>query len=165
MKYLRNIILCLILSGCAGLQPVNNADLTFNRVVDAPGFTKDQIYDFTKMWVAENFKSAKAVIEYEDKATGAIIGNGSISYPCQGVNCIAKESWKVHFTMRVDIKDDKFRLSFSNLGLWSPGTYGRVGQETPIYMQSDLDAVKPKLLSFGDQILASFSKNKSAAQW
>ena len=61
--------------GCAGMQPVTEADRTFERIVPAPGHNKDEIYDSVKMWIAENFRSAKAVIEYDNKQAGTIIGN------------------------------------------------------------------------------------------
>jgi len=53
--------------GCAGLQPIADADRTFERIVEAPGYSKKQIFNGTKIWIAENFRSAKAVLEYENK--------------------------------------------------------------------------------------------------
>jgi len=164
------IMIVVFLTGCAGLQPIADADRTFERIVEAPGYSKEQIFNGTKIWIAENFKSAKAVLEYENKDAGTIIGNGIISYPCSGLDCIAKADWKVPFTMRVDIKDQKFRLTFSNLHLSWPPSYNRTfgaqaGHDGPISTQSDLDAVKPELLKFGDQILASLGKEKSKKDW
>lgn len=160
----------LFLTGCAGLQPITDADRTFERVVEAPGCSKEQIFNGTKIWIAENFKSAKAVLEYENKDMGTIIGNGIIPYPCSGLDCIAKADWMVHFTMRVDIKDQKFRLTFSNLHLSWPPSYNRTfgaqpGHDGPISTQGDLDAVRPKLLRFGDQILSSLGKDKRKSDW
>jgi hypothetical protein len=160
----------LFLTGCAGIQPVTDADRTFEKVFEAPGYSKEQIFNGTKIWIAENFKSAKAVLEYENKDSGTIIGNGIIPYPCSGLECVAKGDWKVPFTMRVDIKDQKFRLTFSNLHLSWPPSYDRTfgaqrGYDGPISIQSDLDAVRPELLKFGNQILASFGKEKSKSDW
>ena len=173
MKFWMKLILIMIVvsfTGCAGLQPIADADRTFERIVEAPSYSKEQIFNGTKIWIAENFKSAKAVLEYENKDAGTIIGNGIISYPCRGLDCIAKARWKVPFTMRVDIKDQKFRLTFSNLHLSWPPSYNRTfgaqaGHDGPISTQSDLDAVKPELLKFGDQILASLGKEKSKKDW
>ena len=165
-----SVIIFVFLAGCAGLQPVSDADRTFERVVEAPGYSKEQIFDGTKIWIAENFKSAKAVLEYENKDSGTIIGNGIISYPCSGIDCIAKGDWKVPFTMRVDIKDYKFRLTFSNLHLSWPPSYNRTfgaqsGHDGPISTQGDLDAVRPVLLKFGDEILASLGIEKGKKDW
>ena len=173
MRCWMKLIFCMIslfLAGCAGLQPVADADRTFERVVEAPGYSKEQIFNGTKIWIAENFKSAKAVLEYENKDAGTLIGNGIISYPCSGLECIAKADWRVPFTMRVDIKDQKFRLTFSNLHLSWPASYNRTygaqpGHDGPIRNQSDLDAVRPVLLKFGDQLLTSFGKDKGKSNW
>lgn len=144
----------LFLAGCAGLQPITDADLTFERIVEAPGYSKEQIFNGTKIWIAENFRSAKAVLEYESKDTGTLIGNGTIPYQCSGsgLECMAWAGVEVRFTMRVDIKDQKFRLTFSNL----PIRYRT---------QSDIDMVRSKLLKFGDQLLSSFGKDKGKSDW
>ncbi|MBD1584926.1 DUF4468 domain-containing protein [Pseudoalteromonas sp. S16_S37] len=90
---LRNLIATIViilgLGGCASTQPVTEADRTFEKVVDAPSYSKDQIYTSTKIWIAENFKSAKSVIELDSKEDGIIIGNGIIQYPCSGMECLA----------------------------------------------------------------------------
>ena len=160
MRYWINLILVmsfLFLSSCAGLQQVTNEDRTFERVFEAPGYSKEQIFNGTKIWIAENFKSSKAVLEYENKETGTIIGNGIIPYPCKGLECIGKAEWKVPFTMRVDIKDEKFRLTFSNLHLSWPPSYNRTygaqpGHDGPVGTKGDLDKIKPELLYFGNQL-------------
>jgi len=79
------LILLIILVGCAGMQQAPASELEFQRIVEMPGFSKDKIYNATKIWIAENFGSAKAVIEHDDKEGGTLIGNGNIQYPCRGV--------------------------------------------------------------------------------
>jgi len=172
MKF-RNLIaifgVALVLGGCAGMQPVAEADRTFERVVEAPNHTKDQIYTSTKIWIAENFKSAKSVIELDSKEDGIIIGNGIIQYPCSGIDCLAKSDWKVPFTMRVDMKDQKFKISFSNIKLSWPASYSSgissPAYDGPVNSQGDMDAIKPALLKFGDEILASINSSKSKSDW
>ena len=173
MKCLMKLVLAitiLFFAVCAGAEPLTDADRTFERIVETPGYSKEQIFNVTKIWIAENFRSAKAVLEYENKDAGTLIGNGIISYPCSGLECIAKADWKVPFTMRVDIKDQKFRLTFSNLNLSWPPSYNRTygaqpGHDAPIVNKSDLDTVRPVLLKFGDQLLASFGKEKGKSNW
>jgi hypothetical protein len=130
---------------------------------------KDKIYRQTKIWIAENFRSAKAVTEYDDKEQGTIIGNGNIKYPCAGLDCVAKHDWSVHFTMRVDTKDEKFRLTFSNLRISWPPRVDSLGYhsayEGPINLMSNLNVIKPKLLEFGDQIASSITGSKGKETW
>jgi hypothetical protein len=163
-------VIPLLLVGCAGMQPIANADRSFERIVEAPGYSKEQIFNGTKIWIADNFTSAKAVLEYENKEDGTLIGNGVIPYPCSGIDCVAKADWKVPFTMRVDIKDQKYRLTFNSLRIsWPPSynnTFGaQPGHEGPIATQGDLDSVKPVLLKLGDQLLASLDNDKAKSNW
>ena len=161
-KLLRGILMvCLMVGfmvGCAGMQPATETRI--EKVIQVQGHKKDFIYDSVRMWIAEYFKSAKRVIEYEDKKTGTIIGNGTIKYPCQGIECMAEgvQNWITLFTMRVDVKDDKFRITFMNLN-YSSGSW-----ERPI-TKSALAAIKPKLLSFGDEIKLYVEQNSSKKDW
>ncbi|MNY79726.1 hypothetical protein D3C86_2204890 [compost metagenome] len=63
--------------------------------------------------------------------------------------------------MKVETKDGKFKTDFKNLLLDIPAVVNQFGSypamETPIQTQGDLDAVKPKLLEFGNQIKSSLT--------
>jgi len=163
------ILFLVALIGCAGLQPVKQEDLTIQQVVEVPGFTKYQIYDYCKIWVAENFRSAKAVIEHDDRENCCLIGNGIVKYPCHGLECIAKHDWEVHFTMRIDTKDGKFRQTFSNLQLSWPARVDSLGYHPahrgPIATQGDLAKVKPALLEMTNQIKFAIGTEKKEADW
>jgi len=144
-------------------------DRTIEQVFEAPGYSKEQIFSSTKIWIAENFRSSKSVLEYENKDSGTIIGNGIIPYPCSGLGCMVQGDWKVPFTMRVDIKDQKFRLTFTNLRLSWPADNSKYGVRTaydgPIGRQGAFDAISPVLLKFGDDIIASFGKDTIKSDW
>lgn len=163
-------IVMLGLIGCASIQPVAETDQTFNKVFEVPGFSKDRIFDGTKIWIAENFRSAKAVLEYENKEAGTIIGNGVTQLPCTGLACVSSSDRKIHFTMRVDIKENKFKTTFTNLQLSRPPSYdpllgARKGYKGPIHTQGDMDKVKPILLQYGDGILTSLNKEVEKSDW
>ncbi len=137
-------------------------DGTIKKIFDAPGYSQEQIFDGAKIWISENFRSAKAVIEYENKETGTIIGNGNIQFPCQGWKCMGTSGWKVSFTMRTDIKNQRFRLTFTNLRVFGTdrGLY-----DGPIGRESSFNDVKDKLSNFGNQMLESFKKEKNKDNW
>ena len=170
MKKASLVVLLLVVMGCAGLQPpiVTAEDIV--TIVSAPNYSKDQIFSGTKVWIAENFRSAKSVIEHEDKESGVIIGNGAIPYPCYGggMECMAKSTWRMPFTMRVDIKDQRFRLTFTNVRWTVPPTYGQFAMpavDMPLRFQNEWDLVRPKLLTFGDQILGSLQRSVAKDDW
>jgi hypothetical protein len=168
--YLSLVLVLLTLSGCASMHRVAETDRSFERIVEVAGYSKDQIYSSSKMWVAGNFKSAKSVMEYDNKEEGVIIGNGVIAYPCSGgLSCMGTANWKVPFTMRIDIKDQKFRITFSNIKLFWPPSYTAgvydAGYDGPVKTQRAMNAIKPALLRFGDEIVASMNNNKSKSDW
>jgi hypothetical protein len=134
----------------------------FEKIFEAPGNSKDQIFDGSKVWIAEKFRSAKAVLEYENKEAGTIIGNGMIPYPCSGWKCMGASGWKVMFTMRVDIKDQRFRLTFSNFRVLGsvPGPNGE-----PIGTESSYNNVMNVLIAYGDEMLSSFARDKKKDDW
>lgn len=157
------------LTGCAMSpveMPVNQSDLVFSQVYEAPGIAKEAIYEGSLKWMAENFKSAKSVIEYQNSGDGTVIGNGTINYPCDGFDCVAKASWRVKFTMKIETKDGRFKTDFKNLLIDMPATTSAFGSypdmEVPIRLQGDLNAVKPQLLKIGKEIAASLSTKSTS---
>jgi hypothetical protein len=162
---MRYLLLVLLFVG-AGCTKIVETDRTFDGVFEVPSTPKDKIYSSTKIWIAETFRSAKAVIEYDNKEEGTLIGNGVIKYPCSGLDAMVKGDWSASFTMRVDVKDNKFKITFTNIGLsWPPSynkTYGaQPGHDGPVANKSDLDKIRPKLLAFGNELVIAIQKGGS----
>ena len=72
------------LYGCATTpqQPVEQ--VKFEKIYPMGELKQAQVYDGARQWFATAFRSANAVIQYEDKATGSIIGKGNMQYRCAG---------------------------------------------------------------------------------
>jgi len=162
MKFFVEIIFALItgllFTSCADMQAAPPSSLTFDSVYTAPGIKKDSLYDGVKTWIAETFKSSKSVIELDDKANGNIIGNGVLDDITCGQTCMGKPH-DVSFTMKVDIKDEKFRLSFSNIVDWA----GTTNEGVPWI--SDINGIRSELLAFGPSIDSSLSQQKAKSNW
>jgi hypothetical protein len=172
LKSLLALIVCFAASQSAiAGESFSASDQSFEKVYEARALTKDQIFSASKIWVAENFKSAKAVVEYESKDEGTLIGNGLIKFPCKGVfDCLGKADWKVRFTMRVDMKDGKFRLTFPNIGLvWPAAVYNRVvtpaNDGGPVYSQKDRDKIQAALLLFGPEMQIAMANAPGNDDW
>ena len=170
MKKLLSVffMMLILLFGCAGMQSVSEGPI--EKIVSVRGFSKNQIFDRTKIYIAENFRSTKAVLEYENKETGTIIGNGKIKYPATGFGATALKDWTVNFTMRVDIKDGRFRCTFSNLRLLSPESYDRISGVKPrgereIKTEAEYDEIKAELLKIPDKIKAYVIGSKQTDNW
>jgi hypothetical protein len=65
--------------------------------------------------MAESFSSSKEVIELKDKEHGTIVGNGAFNLNI-GMSFMPTNV-PVTFKVRIDIKDNKYRMTFSNVGM------------------------------------------------
>lgn len=152
-------------------QPLNEEERKVAEVFEAEGYSADQIFQGIRMWIAESFESADAVIEYENREEGIVIGNGTMAYPCEGgFTCrIRASSWKVKFTMRAEARDGRFRLTFSNVMLAYP-TYRNMGvsmaaYDEPVKDRTDMENIREKLLELGPSIASSLQASASSEDW
>ena len=112
MKRIVMIMLIVLLAGCGGYaRTVTPAQMETQKVFEVPGLGKDEIFEQSKIWIAKTFKSSKAVIEYENKERGVIIGNGAVT--CHANAGLAE--FYVLFTMEEEIKDGKIRIKTYNI--------------------------------------------------
>ena len=108
-KVILGVFVVLLFGGCATMGPV--ADTSVVKIVEFDK-AKDQAFDLSMRWLAETFKSAKSVIEYSDKAVGTINGKGIVSVPGElGIPV------DVSFSLIVDVKDGKARLTFKAISV------------------------------------------------
>ncbi|EPX2313329.1 DUF4468 domain-containing protein [Acinetobacter baumannii] len=109
------------LAGCATTPQQPSEPVKFEKVYQIDGLNQAQIYDGARQWFAVAFASANAVIQYDDKASGTIIGKGNMRYPCSGMECLAMTgNERVDFTVRVDTKDGKMRVGYDGLTYSAP---------------------------------------------
>lgn len=104
------------------------------------GIDKQKIYIASKMWIANRFRSAQDVIQFDDKGEGTIIAKGLADFPCSGLWCIAMSDYWLRFTIRIDTKDGKFKTLYSDLiqeqkPSASMGQYAVRMPPTPIYVE------------------------------
>ncbi len=170
MKKLFTVISVIIaLMGCTSTHPVKQEDKSFDKVVEVSGFTKDQIYVASKLWLAQQFATTKDIIEIDNQEVGILLSNGSTTYPCDKTVCIATASWRVKFAMRIDMKDDKFKMSFSNINLTWPTSYSNnlrlPAHDAPVSAQDDMDKIKPQLLALSNELQAAILQSKIDSKW
>lgn len=126
VKLLMAGVLAVGLVGCA-TTPIQTEPTKFEKVYEVPGLNQAKIYDGARQWFAVSFRSANAVIQYEDKSVGTIIGKGSMSYPCSGaMDCMAFAKSRVEFTTRIDTKDGKLRVAYEDLVHKEDASYSAV---------------------------------------
>jgi hypothetical protein len=69
--------------------------------------SKKDIFDNSILWIAESFKSSKAVIDLKDLEKGIIIGNGVVDIE---IGWLVKTPAKFNF--KIDIKEKKISVYF-----------------------------------------------------
>ena len=109
MKKIIVILACLATLGCVKKVPFPKTV----QYVDVPEMRQKELHEAAKRLVATNFVSAKRVIEYDNVEEGTLIGNSMIRR--------VRGDWNISFTMRVDSKDDKYRVSYYNVCWYAMG--------------------------------------------
>lgn len=155
---MQRIILLLItisvsvLSGCvANSQGVDLNLLSKDQVQPVSDVKKELIYERVKQWIAVNFKSAKAVIEYANKKQGTIIGNTIISTVCPTSAFATITDCKYYVSMRIDIKDNKLKIKFFNMSL--SAYIGTEKHQNSNVTQEKFDSLKLKLQKFKKSLI------------
>ena len=115
--------------GCASYDTYNKAlppeELKVQRIIEV-NKPKDELYKLSNEWLAKTFKSSKAVIQYQDKEEGVIVGKGFTSVMYLG----PLDTW---FTMTIEIKENRMRITFDDLYITSSSATMRI--ETEYQMQ------------------------------
>jgi hypothetical protein len=149
MRIFNLLLICALslvfLNGCVTAPPVaDQSDYAgFDYVTNIDGMKKDAIYEGVELWIAENFKPAKHVIDLENKEQGIIVCNGVISNIILDMGSV-KMPLEASFKMKVEVKDGKMRLSFSAYQV-------TMRQNTSLY-KMEADQIKTKLSKFGEEI-------------
>jgi hypothetical protein len=107
MKNIALLLLAiLIFSGCQTTsQSIPNQ--TNHIVISVEGKSSEEIYTKLRQWFSQSFVSGEAVIDYEDKKEGTIIGN---AYGTYGSDFIGIIEYYMKYQIRVDVKDGRFRV-------------------------------------------------------
>lgn len=161
----------LALGGCVAMPtPTDKPMENVVEIVDIQGQKKDQLFEASKVWIAKSFKSANNVIQYQDRATGTIIGKGNIQFPCEGfIDCGAFGNDKVNFTIQIDTKDDKARVSIYDITAtnltYVQGGVNNLGRERPILILEHQQRIQAKLKGLIQQYRSEVVYQKSTSDW
>lgn len=161
-----------VLSGCVSEMTQTQQPIPeISQVVEVPNKSKDQIFEDSKVWFAQSFKSSNNVIQYADKGTGSIIGKGNIQYPCDGfIDCGAFGNDKVNFTIKIDTKENKARVTISDVTR-TPLTYvkggynGNIGKDVPILIVQHQQKITVKLNDVIEQYKKAITSKVSNDNW
>ena len=89
-----------------------NENLTYQEVIQTPGKTKQQLYVALNYWATSTFKD-KQNITLNDKDAGCIIITSTMKNIAEHTGTLNKYSISITPVIRLDIKDDKVRVTFT----------------------------------------------------
>lgn len=93
-----------------------DALITYSEVVEVPSMKKDQLYANARLWFVNSFKSAKDVLQVQDKETGELVGKGWFE---EQITIKMMGSWKYmaqyYFKMSVFVKDGKYKYTITDI--------------------------------------------------
>jgi hypothetical protein len=118
-------------------QPVESKTIAYVEVVTADGLTKDQLYSTALAWFGETFRSAKNVIEVQDREAGRIIAKPLFPYEPTIFMAVARIRGVVRYSVTVEVKDGRYRYTIDGFvhegsrgeNGWSPLSFGLLTTE------------------------------------
>jgi|ERR1035437_1440900 hypothetical protein len=101
------------------ILPLKNGNIIYEKIV-SDSLSKKENYDNSKRAFVNIFKSAKDVIQMDDKENGEIIGKGITTYNWRisfedKQHPIDSFSQAIKFTIDVTSKDNKYRVKISDI--------------------------------------------------
>lgn len=102
----------------AGTMPFNDAgEVVFTKVVQADGFSADDLYTATRIYITEAFKSANDVIQLDDKDNKTLIAKGWREQKAQSgfMNAFAGAPYQVYFTIKIQCRDNRYKIDVYQL--------------------------------------------------
>jgi len=97
--------------------------LVYSQIVDVPNMPKDQLYDRIKQWLASAFKSLQNVNQLDDKVNGIFIGHGNMSWKSRVPSMMCASGY-IEFEMKIQVKDNKFKMQMSDFSHVATAKYG-----------------------------------------
>ena len=99
-------------------MPKIDGQYGYMEIINVDSINKDMLFKNAKTFLVDAFKSAKDVIQYEDKAEGKIMGKGNLSV-IGNQNKIMGQSWErkitAYFSFEISCKDNKYKYRIYDL--------------------------------------------------
>jgi hypothetical protein len=109
-----------------GILPMKDGKVNYTDVIPVDSTSKDQLYTRAKRWFAETYKSAKDVIQLDDKENGEIIGKGLFNETLSVIG--TKYDISVYEAVKIFIKDNKVKYEITDFVTEAAGNlYGANG--------------------------------------
>ena len=95
-----------------------NREIYYSDVVKTDSLNKDELFNLTKQWFVDAFKSANDVIQMEDKEYGILTGKGYFeqSFTLYLGKMFGSRTYNsnIYFTAKIQCKDGRYKYEFYN---------------------------------------------------
>ncbi len=163
---LLTIVSIMLINGCDQAPAPANAQRSITEVVALPHMSQKTIMNKINLWIAERASSYQNVVQYHTGSS--IVVKANVKFPCEGVECIAKEKWRLWFMLKVDTKPSKMRVSLNNFEVsWSPSVDSlgyHEGHRGPIYLKGDLRNTLKEARQIKNDLIMYVKSNQNT-QW
>ncbi len=108
-----------------------NGNVLFSEAIQADSIKANVLYGNAKLWFADTFKSAKDVIQVDDKESGRVVGKAwqDIYIKVLGM----PSATKLWFTISVQLKDGRYKVDMYDMKYEQyPSQYDRNPSPQPI---------------------------------
>lgn len=91
--------------------PLENGSVHYSKIILIDSTLKYELFDRSKLWVAENYKSAKDVIQYESKDAGEILCKGLFNVVFVGKRMLGQSlKYVTYCAVKLSVKDNKAKI-------------------------------------------------------
>ena len=121
--------------------------LQLQKIYTLPGYNKNKIYNRSIEWIKKTFIPIKDVIQTNDTNGGEIvlIGNTKMKFKYSGV----QTAGIVYYVMKIDIKNEKIRITYNDYHSISDNTKKPVIYETiAVQINNQLEELSENYLAF-----------------
>ena len=156
MKRLTNLLLILsvmTLFSCSIVKrvPVSDNDLKMISVIKAPGIEKDKLYTIVNEWLVITFVDAEAVVQYQDKSAGKVMGKHVGTYERAKSNKLYISNLnKYKSVISIDVKNEKVRIVFMK-PMYLNGTKEYTGY-LPVKYKGTMEGISRDWMSLAEDL-------------
>lgn len=93
-----------------GIFPVVDNDICYTEIIQVQDISKDELYNRAHTWFVNAFKSAKDVIQMQDKESGKIMGKGAFQYSIGALLPVLDMT----VTITIIAKDGRYKYILNN---------------------------------------------------
>ena len=120
------LTICVNLAAQNPYEPVTfdeNGNVLMQEVITADGKTTNDLYNAAKLWFGDAYNSSQDVLQVDNKEEGLIMGKAfkEITVPLALGSVQEARLW---YSIKLDIKEGKYRLSLYDLFFQPKGDYG-----------------------------------------